>query len=101
MDATKPLPQGSRILFPLAVLEVKLSGIAQSPAWLDAILESNYVVSAYKFSKFMHGMSIFLFKLLNFVQAQQVLTLSTVESFHRGLPDLSHIYQEQASNTGT
>lgn len=55
MDATKPVTPGSRILFPLAVLEVKLSGIAQSPEWLNAILESDYVVSAYKFSKFMHG----------------------------------------------
>lgn len=57
MDTTKPGPPGSRILFPLAVLEVKLSGIEKSPEWLDAIIDSDYVVSAYKFSKFMHGMT--------------------------------------------
>lgn len=60
MDASKPIPPGNRILFPLAVLEVKLSGISESPEWLTNILNSDYVVNAYKFSKFIHGNFFFV-----------------------------------------
>eukprot|EP01127_Copromyxa_protea_P010564 TRINITY_DN2576_c0_g2_i1.p1 TRINITY_DN2576_c0_g2~~TRINITY_DN2576_c0_g2_i1.p1 ORF type:complete len:725 (-),score=115.42 TRINITY_DN2576_c0_g2_i1:1418-3334(-) len=57
MDTSQPVDPDSRVYFPLAVLEIKLSGIAQTPVWLESILAQKYIVSAHKFSKFIHGMA--------------------------------------------
>jgi len=55
-DFSVPIDPSDRFLFPLAILEVKLSGV-ESPSWLNRIIQSSYVVPAYKFSKFIHGQS--------------------------------------------
>jgi SPX domain protein involved in polyphosphate accumulation len=54
-DITDGIPDDEFFLFPMAVLEIKLHSINETPQWLQDIVNSDYVVSAYKFSKFMHG----------------------------------------------
>eukprot|EP01124_Arcella_intermedia_P004517 TRINITY_DN12564_c0_g1_i1.p1 TRINITY_DN12564_c0_g1~~TRINITY_DN12564_c0_g1_i1.p1 ORF type:complete len:1004 (+),score=190.43 TRINITY_DN12564_c0_g1_i1:411-3014(+) len=54
-DRTKPIHPEDRFVFPMAVLEIKLHSITDVPDWISEIVNADYVVGAYKFSKFMHG----------------------------------------------
>jgi len=55
--ATDTLAEDDIVRFPYAILEVKLAGVDESPAWVQDILNTCECTQVYKFSKFQHGMA--------------------------------------------
>jgi len=52
-----PIEPANLLVFPLAVLEIKLND--EAPKWVEELITSGYIVSAERFSKFQHGIATF------------------------------------------
>jgi len=47
------------VLFPMAVLSIKIQNGTTVPNWLNALMQSEYLIQSYKFGKFIHATSKF------------------------------------------
>lgn len=56
-DLSRPIYESESVLFPYAILEIKLQ-VEEKPEWIEDLLATGMLVEAPKFSKFQHAMAM-------------------------------------------
>lgn len=56
-DISRPIYESESVLFPYAILEIKLQ-VEERPEWIEDLLATGMLVEAPKFSKFQHAMAM-------------------------------------------